>query len=336
MRYDSADSRRTHADLREAFLLVYGAWGESFWDLRLGVGRVFWGVAELHNLVDIVNQFDLIEHPREEAKLGQPMAHLTLSGDWGVAELLALTYHRERTFAGPSGRLRAGRLILDDALYESGDEERHLDVAARYSNSVGLVDFGLSAFAGTNREPFFVPAVQPGQIPDANTSLIPYYEQIRQFGLDAQLTAGPWLIKLEAIHRSGARNLLGQEEGYRAAILGGERTFYAVFGSVADLTLLAEWHDDGRGQRATNVWANDVFVAAHLAFNDAPGTEIAAGLLGGLSRNYRALSVELRRRLSNRWSMRLELIANVNVDPEDITYDARRDSFLAFDFNYNF
>ena len=336
LRYDSADSRRTHADLREAFLLVYGAWGESFWDLRLGVGRVFWGVAELHNLVDIVNQFDLIEHPREEAKLGQPMAHLTLSGDWGVAELLALPYHRERTFAGPSGRLRAGRLIPDDALYESGDEERHLDVAARYSNSVGLVDFGLSAFAGTNREPFFVPAVQPGQIPDANTSLIPYYEQIRQFGLDAQLTAGPWLIKLEAIHRSGARNLLGQEEDYRAAILGGERTFYAVFGSVADLTLLAEWHDDGRGQRATNVWANDVFVAAHLAFNDAPGTEIAAGLLGDLSRNYRALSVELRRRLSNRWSMRLELIANVNVDPEDITYDARRDSFLAFDFNYNF
>ena len=97
LRYDSADSRRTHADLREAFLLVYGAWGESFWDLRLGVGRVF----------------------------------------WGVAELLALPYHRERTFAGPSGRLRAGRLILDDALYESGDEERHLDVAARYSNSGG-------------------------------------------------------------------------------------------------------------------------------------------------------------------------------------------------------
>ena len=227
-------------------------------------------------------------------------------------------------------------MILDDALYESGDEDHHLDVAARYSNSVGLVDFGLSAFAGTNREPFFVPAVQPGQIPDANTSLIPYYEQIRQFGLDAQLTAGPWLIKLEAIHRSGARNLLGQEEDYRAAILGGECAFYAVFGSVADLTLLAEWHDDGRSQRATDVWANDVFVAAHLAFNDAPGTEIAAGLLGDLSRNYRALSVELRRRLSNRWSMRLELIANVNVDPEDITYDARRDSFLAFDCNYNF
>ena len=335
-RYDSADSRRTHADLREAYLLAYGDWGPNFWELRLGVGRVFWGVAELHNLVDIVNQYDLIEHPREEAKLGQPMAHVTIGGDWGVAELLALPYHRERTFAGPSGRLRPGRLILDDVLYESSDEERHLDLAARYSNSVGLVDVGLSAFAGTNREPFFVPALQPGMIPDADTPLIPYYEQIRQVGLDAQLTAGAWLIKLEAIHRSGARNLLGEEEDYRAAILGGERTLYAVFGSVADLTLLAEWHDDSREPRATNVWANDVFIAGHLALNDVPGTEIAAGLLGDLSRNYRALSVEMRRRLSSRWSMRVELIANVDVDPADITYDARRDSFLAFDFNYNF
>lgn len=334
-RYDSADSRRTHADLREAYLLVYGNWGANFWEFRSGVGRVFWGVAELHNLVDIVNQFDLIEHPREEAKLGQPMAHLTVGGDWGVAELLALPYHRERTFAGPSGRLRPGRLIVDDALYESSDKERHLDAAIRYSNSVGLVDFGLSAFAGTNREPFLVPAPQPGMIPDANTPLVPYYEQIRQFGLDAQLTAGPWLWKLEAIDRAGARNLLGREEDYRAAILGAERTVYAVFGSVADLTLLGEWHDDGRGARATNVWANDVFLAAHLALNDVAGTEIVAGLLGDLNRNYRALSLEARRRLSNRWSMRFELIANVDVDPRDITWDVRRDSFLAFDFNYN-
>ena len=28
-RYDSADSRRTHADLREAYLLTHGAWGEN-------------------------------------------------------------------------------------------------------------------------------------------------------------------------------------------------------------------------------------------------------------------------------------------------------------------
>lgn len=336
LRYDSADSRRTHADIREAYLLVYGELGENFWEFRFGVDQVFWGVAELHNLVDIVNQFDIIEHPREEAKLGQPMARLTLSGDWGVAELLALPYHRERTFSGPNGRLRPGRLILKDSLYESAAEERHLDMAARYGNTAGPLDFGLSAFAGTNREPFFVPAVPENLIPDETTPLIPYYEQIRQFGLDAQLTLGSWLYKLEAIRRNGARNLIGEEQDYRAFILGAERTLYSVFGSVADLTLLAEWHDDSRGRRATNAWANDIFAAAHVALNDVQGTQIAVGMLGDVSHNSRTLSVEFKRRLSDYWSLRVEAIANLRVDPRDIYYDARRDSFVAVHFNYNF
>lgn len=336
LRYDSADARRTHADIREAYLLVYGELGENFWEFRLGVDQVFWGVAELHNLVDIVNQFDIIEHPREEAKLGQPMAHLTLSGDWGAADFLALPYHRERTLSGPNGRLRSGRTILKDALYESTAEERHLDVAARYANTIGPLDFGLSAFAGTNREPFFVPAIPGNPVPDETTPLIPYYEQIRQFGLDAQLTLGSWLYKLEAIRRNGARNLIGREQDYRAFILGSEYTFYSVLGSAADLTLLAEWHDDSRGRRATNAWANDVFAAAHVALNDVQSTEIALGLLGDIRRNSRTLSIEFRRRLSDYWSLRVEVIANLSVDPEDIYHDARRDSFAAVHFNYNF
>ena len=35
-RYDSADSRRTQADLREAYMLTYGDWGENSWELRWG------------------------------------------------------------------------------------------------------------------------------------------------------------------------------------------------------------------------------------------------------------------------------------------------------------
>ncbi|MCY3940793.1 MAG: hypothetical protein OXG29_06905 [Gammaproteobacteria bacterium] len=335
-RYDSADSRRTHADLREAYLLMYGDWGDSFWELRVGFDRVFWGVVELHNLVDVVNQFDLIEHPREEAKLGQPMAYLTVSGGWGTAEWLVLPYHRKRTFAGSGGRFRGSLPLVDDALYESGAEERHVDLAARYSNSIGPLDFGLSAFAGTNREPFFVPALPPGLIPDPATPFIPYYEQIRHFGLDAQLTTGDWLYKLEAIRRSGARNLAGREEDYHAFILGLERNVYAVFGSTVDMVLLAEWHDDSRGSLATNAWANDLFVGVAVTFNDVQSTELTAGILGDLSRSYRALNLGLRRRLSDNWSMRLEAIAQLKVDPLDLTYDVRRDSFLGLDFTYSY
>ena len=337
-RYDSADPRRTHADVREAYLLMYGDWGENSWELRLGLDRIFWGVAELHNLVDVVNQLDLVEHPRDRPKLGQPMVYLTISGDWGIAESLLLPYHRTRTFPGASGRLRGSRLIVDDAFYESGAEERHVDVAARYSNSLGLLDFGLSAFVGTNREPNFLASFQTDFFPHGASplALLPYYEQIRQFGVDAQLTTGPLLYKMEAIHRSGARNLLGQEEDYRAFIFGLEHTVYALFGSPADLTLLSEWLYDDRGRRATSVWTNDLFIAGFLAFNDVQSTELVGGLLGDLDQDYRALNLELKRRLSENWSMRLEAIVNLRADPRDLTYDGRRDSFVGVDFTYSF
>ena len=77
-RYDNTDSRRTHADLREAYLLLFGEIGEGEWELRVGVDQVFWGVTESQHLVDIVNQVDFVEHPAGEAKLGQPMVQLHL------------------------------------------------------------------------------------------------------------------------------------------------------------------------------------------------------------------------------------------------------------------
>ena len=41
-RYDNTDSRRTHADLAEAYLLLFGGIGDGEWELRAGVDQVFW------------------------------------------------------------------------------------------------------------------------------------------------------------------------------------------------------------------------------------------------------------------------------------------------------
>ena len=93
---------------------MFGGIGDNEWELRLGVDQVFWGVVESQRLVDIINQVDFVEHPDGTAKLGQPMAHATLSGDWGVLELFGLPYHRARTFSGRRGRLRLPLVIDDD------------------------------------------------------------------------------------------------------------------------------------------------------------------------------------------------------------------------------
>ena len=335
-RYDSADSHRTHGDMREAYLLTFGDWGANSWEVQVGLGRVFWGVAELHNIVDIVNQIDLVEHPRDRPKLGQPMLHVTISGNWGIAEGFILPYHRKRTFPGPSGRLRSRFPISEEASYESSDAERHVDLAVRFSHSVGLLDFGVSAFAGTSREPSFLESQVTDKSAQIGMKFVPYYELIRQIGLDAQYTTELVLYKMEAIQRNGSRDLLGEEASYQAFIFGVEHTQFALFDTGVDLTLIGEWLYDDRGQRATSVWANDLFVAGFLNFNDVQGTELVAGVLSDLNGEYRALNFELKRRVSDTWNLRVESIVNVRSDPEDLTYDGRRDSFLGVGFTYSF
>ena len=355
-RGDGADSRRTHADVREAYLLLFGELGGGEWETRLGVDRVFWGVAELYNPVDIVNQVDLVEHPDGKTRLGQPMAHLTFAGDWGTAELFALPWHRERTFSGRHGRLRSGLVVDPDLVeYESGAEERHLDVAARYSHSFGLLDIGLSVFDGTSREPSIRPAsfqpLPPG-IPTPTcdgipvfafpTALAPYYPQIRQFGLDAQLTTESLLLKLEAIHRAGAPNVpscrhpFGEEEDYAAFVIGGEYTIHPLFESALDLSLLGEWHRDDRGRRSTHQFQNDVFLAARLAFNDVEGTEVTAAIVADTDYGSRTMSVEFQRRLSDEWSLRLETTTMLDIDEADPIRTTWRDSFIGAELTYSF
>ena len=332
-RYDSADPRRTHADLREAYLLLFGEIGNDDWELRLGIDRVFWGVAESRHLVDIVNQIDLVEHPYKELKLGQPMAHITWSGNWGTAEIFGLPYHRPRTFPGRSGRLRLPLVVdKEQVSYESDAEQWDLSLAARYSRSLGPFDIGISAFDGTSREPFLRLSTDRSGAP----ALVPHYEQIRQFGLDAQLTAGSWLFKLEAIQRFDARDRLGRKGDYAASVLGGEYTFYSVFGSTVDISLLGEWNSDGRGQSATNDFQKDLFVAARVAFNDVQSTEILASTLGDADSTSRLLVFELSRRISDQWSLSVEAIAFLDIDRADISYEIRRDSFIDLNLIYNF
>ncbi|MFQ5572080.1 MAG: hypothetical protein ACE5G0_20580, partial [Rhodothermales bacterium] len=163
-RLDFDDEERRHFDLRELNWLHVG----PNWDLRIGVGKVFWGVTESRHLVDIINQTDLVEDPDGEDKLGQPMLKLALLRTWGTFDLFVLPRFRERTFPGPNGRLRAAIPVdTDRPVYESSLEEWHPDLAARWSHVLGDWDIGLAHFWGTSREPGLLPDVsgRPALIP---------------------------------------------------------------------------------------------------------------------------------------------------------------------------
>ena len=339
IRQDAGDSARSQVEIREAYLLSYGDIGDDEWEWRLGVDQVHWGVVESRSLVDIVNQTDIATHPNEKTKLGQLMAHYTLSGEWGALEFFGMTRHRGRTYPGSHGRQRTELVVDRDlATYESGAKEWHIDLAGRYSGRFGPVDLGLSLFDGTNREPVLSPALSSTH----QIVLAPHYEQIRQYGLDAQLTTGSLLLKLEAIHRTGAKNnrfdqhFNFEEEDFSAYVAGGEYTFSSVWDSNADLVLFAEWLHDDRGQRATNAFENDLFLAARLGLNDVQSTEFVVSLLASLENSSYILGAEFKRRLSDNWFLHCEVSTYHEIDPADAVYTARRDSFARVNLDYNF
>ena len=329
LRVDSADSNRTHADLREAYLRTVG----DDWELGAGFGKVFWGVTESVHLVDIINQTDVIENIDLEDKLGQPMVNLTLIRDWGYVDFFYLPYFRERTFQSRAGRLRAA-LVVDEkqTTYTSGAGRWHPDFAARYSNSFGDWDVGLYHFYGTSREPTlslgFDPALEP--------VLVPRYELINQTGTDVQYTKGAWLWKLEALFRQGQRNSAGEEDNYYAFAGGFEYTLYGIFDSNADLGVLTEYLRDGRQEKATGAFQNDVFLGGRLALNDPQDTSLLFGVIEDLTYRTRLLSLEATRRLGDRFTIGIEARLFTNVDQRDTLDGLRDDDLIQIELGYYF
>ena len=333
LRLDSVDAERTHFDVRE--LSYLRAWPR--WELTLGVSRVFWGVTESQHLVDIVNQTDLIENPDGEDKLGQPMVHATSINTWGIVDLFVLPGGRERTFPGEQGRLRPSLPIdTDSPIYESSAEAWRTDWALRWSQAIGAFDLGLSHFSGTSREPLLIADWSntggDGTPPLRQGRLRPYYPVIDQTGLDAQATLGSWLLKTEAIYRTGfgvaGEAGKGPLADYAAATYGFEYTFWSIFSSSIDIGAIGEHLWDERGSNATTPFQNDLFAGTRLAFNDTQSSEILGGIIYDLEDQSRLYLLEASRRLGSTWVIELELRGFSGQRPLDPLAALRTDDYV--------
>ncbi len=318
---DSHDASRTHGDIRE-LSWIHAA---RDWETNIGISKVFWGVTESVHLVDIINQTDLVENMDGEDKLGQPMAKLTLIRDWGVVDLFVLPGFRERTFTGTQGRPRFAIPVSDQALYESGAEQLHTDLAARWSHSIGAFDVGISHFTGTSREPRFV--ILPEDIDpqtQAVSEITPLYEIIHQTGIDLQAVTGGWLWKLEGVIRSG------QGERIESLALGYEYTFVGVGESPLDVGIITEYLYDSRddeidpsaitqGQPFTiSPFQNDLVLGTRLTLNDAASSELLASVIVDLDGGGQSYNLEASRRLGDRWKLSVEARGLKNVPDDNV------------------
>ena len=321
-RWDSRDPERRHADIRELFLL--GVRDE--WEFLGGISKVFWGVAESNHLVDIVNQTDNLEGIDGEDKLGQPMIRVSRSFDQSALTAFVLPGFRERQFRSQDDPLSLPFDVNNDPIYESADGADHVDFAARYSGYLDIVDYGLSAFSGTSRDPGFVAGT--------DGTAVPIYPQINQLGLDLQVTSDAWLWKLELIRREFDDSRYGED--YNAGVGGVEYTFFGMADGNYDLGLLAELNRDSRDDPSTVQFQNDLFLGMRFGFTDAATTEILAGTFIDLDDDTRFFRVEGSRRFFESARLNLELQTFSNVDPDNFNNHLRDSDFVLLSFEWFF
>ena len=337
-RHDFADDERTHADLREA---MYMTWGGS-WELRAGIGKVFWGVTESLHLVDVINQTDLVEALDGEEKLGQPMVQGIWLSEAGTWEAFILPGFRERTFAGESGRFRFPLEVSDEARYQAEEEEWHTDLALRWSNSLELngypLDVSASLFHGTSREPLFEPEVTVTEAGPVVSGLTPYYPLQNQVGATLQYALEGWLLKAEVLYRDILKDTLNGEalKDQTAAVTGFEYTFVGPFDSAADLGVLMEYQSDSRGKDVA-IAQNDLFTGVRYAFNDMSSSEILAGFTQDLERaDSRFFLLEASTRLNPSTTIDVTAIVVTASDEEAPLLAFRQDDSIEAALNFYF
>ncbi|MGE0172370.1 MAG: hypothetical protein AB7T49_06280 [Oligoflexales bacterium] len=324
-RKDTVDPSRTHFDVRE---LSYVNSYEHF-DVRLGISKVFWGVAESVNLVDIVNQTDLVEDPDGDEKLGQAMANLTWVTDYGSLSLFALPFFRERNL--PSYKSRFGNfpgIDFTNAANQGANEGRTVDLAARYSVNYDLLDLGLTYFNGTDREPMLFPEFSPeGQVIGASV----IYPLLQQIGMDAQLSFESIALKAETVFKQ-----YGHMD-YLAAVGGIEKPFANIFDWGWDITLFAEYLYDDRQEDKTVLFQNDTFVGLQFNFYDTQNTKF---VLGGIVDNEDTGSylgkVELSRRIGEKYEAVLETQIYHSDEETSPLFALTNDSFTRLGLNLYF
>ncbi len=283
-----------------------------------------------------------------EQKLGQPMVQVLLEREWGNLDLFVLPYFRERTFAGSDARLSAG-LDYADAIFESSDEETNLDVAVRWSHYWEELEYAVSAFHGTSRDPLI-----GGYFDGVSSAVQPYYPVISQIGVEFQLLDEGWAWKFEGIVRegmpedvyygidlSGARAGLNLDvldsDQYFATAAGFEYTQVGIWETRIDLGWVAEHIYDSRSRQEKagfGAFEHDVLLATRWAANDDADSTLLAGVVYDYEYQDYSLSLEGNTRLFDGLSLAIEARIFAPSSDNVAQYAFRDEDFVKLTLSY--
>lgn len=298
------------------------------WEIKVGFDTVFWGVMELNHVVDIVNQSDYLSGFHGEKKLGQPMVAHSWIFDEGVFNegiletyLLLGSVHRE--FLEEDDRLSGGVEVDESlAVYESRREDRRIDAAVRWSQTLNVFDYSLSYFEGNTRQPVLSFVPNAGQF-------VPLYDVVHRYALEAQVTLDHIILKAEAVKQQSELN------PYRAWSSGFEYTQGGLWGSRFDVGYLLEYSHDNRSSESS-VFQNDVFAGIRLTHNNTQASEWIVGISQDLDSGGKIIRTQFESRITEKWFLEIDSWIFTRTDSRDALFSIKDDSYIELAFTYYF
>lgn len=293
--------------------------------LSFGYDTLIWSKNEFARLSDVINPRDYRFDPSGETTLGQPLLRWDLPLGSGVLTSVVLPRPLPSRYPGAETRLRSSLPITGDAQFEKGQDRPAF--ALRYETSIGITDLGVYGYTGPSREAAIVPAA---------TAHAPYYAWVQQIGFDAQMTFGASVAKLELRHTSDQLDRLGNRSDGLAVSLGGEYTFYGVFGSPGDITMAFEYAWDERGKQAWQNNQNDLYVGLRWSLQNAADTRFELGYQQDFDFDTSAWRLGFEHRLLDGLVAKAEAVLWQDTDPRDLVYGLSRDSHLRLTIEKSF
>lgn len=277
-------------------------WSPAPFEVALGYDIENWSVTEASELNNIVNQTDLNRDLSGNTRLGQPMLRLSYFGNAGRLSGYFFPHRPERPFAPVFGFDRAA------AVYDTKRGAYEPGYALRYQHSFGTVDLDLFTYYGVDNTPFF-------RLVGGQAQLL--YPKVRLSGISTQAVLGPTFLRLELQHVVGRPDRDGLRRSSLSHSIELEHELYGVFGTGADLALLAAHSGSSLGRKSTELFQNDISLGAKLTLNDVGSTEATLLATHDLDHGSTFLSLAIKRRIGDTLKLELEAVDFLNVDAND-------------------
>ena len=210
-------------------------------------------------------------------------------------------------------------------------QNRGADAEDFYQTLVDLpestFDVALSYFQGTDRDPL----LRPDTSGSGGITLVPYYQELRQIGLEVVRASGDTQLTFEGAFREAS------DERYFSGAAGIQHTFHDIGSDGGSLVAVGEYlYDNRSSDQPLTLFEDDLHLGFRYDASDIAGTSLTGGVYYDFESQSQIYTLSYSRRLSDTVRFDVSGFLMEADDPADPLSFVEQDSYIEMGLQYFF